>query len=119
MTGSAEAADRASTRLDPRRNLPATVAGILGVLLFALPWLTDPAAPVDVARLVLLAAAVTSLLAGAWPSRRVRFVLLLPVVLALTFVGIVALGGIGQLIVLVAALAAYALFVEYARPGRL
>jgi hypothetical protein len=104
--------------LDPRRNLAATAAGLLGVVLFALPWAIDPAAPVDPPRLLLLAAAGTSFIAGAWPSRRVRFVLLLPVVLDYTLVGIVAQGAIGLAIMLLAALAAYALFVEYARERR-
>jgi hypothetical protein len=105
-------------RLDPRRNLPATAAGVLGVGLFALPWAIDPAAPVDAARLVLLASAAGSLLGGAWPSRRGRFIVLVPVVLAFTFIGIIALGDIGRAIVLVAVLAAYGLFLEYAREGR-
>jgi hypothetical protein len=105
-------------RLDPRRNLAATAAGILGVGLFALPWFVDPGTPLDPARLMLLAAAATSLLAGAWPSRRGRFLLLVPVVLAFTLIGIVAQGGIGLAIMLVAALSAYGLFIEYAREGR-
>jgi hypothetical protein len=105
-------------RLDPRRNLPATAAGVLGAGLFAFPWTIDPAALIDAGRLLLLAAAATSLLAGAWPSRRGRFVLLLPVVLDFTLIGIVAVGGIGGAILLVAAISAYGLFLEYAREGR-
>jgi hypothetical protein len=105
-------------RLDPRRNLPATAAGILGIGLFALPSVGDAAAPVDAARLVLLAAAASSLLAGAWPSRRGRFLLLLPGVAGFAFIGTIALGEISRAIVLVAVLAAYGLFLEYAREGR-
>jgi hypothetical protein len=105
-------------RLDPRRNLAATGAGIWGIGLFALPWFVDPAVPVGPARLLLLAISVTSLVAGAWPSRRGRFVLLVPVVLAFTFLGIITLEGIGLAIVLVAVIAAYGLFIEYAREGR-
>jgi hypothetical protein len=105
-------------QLDPRRNLPATAAGILGVGLFALPSVGDPAAPVDAARLVLLAAAAGSLLAGAWPSRRGRFLLLVSGVAGFTFIGTIAMGDIGRAIVLVAALAVYGLFLEYAREGR-
>ncbi|HJP87789.1 MAG TPA: hypothetical protein VJ850_01995 [Candidatus Limnocylindrales bacterium] len=102
-------------RFDPRRNLAATAAGIWGVVLFALPWLLDVNAPLDVARLVLLAAGVTALFAGSWPSRRGRFVLLVPVVLALTFVSILASEGIGLAIMATDVIAAYALFIEYAR----
>ena len=105
-------------RLDPRRNLAATGAGIWGVGLFVLPWFVDPAVPMGPGRLFLLAIAVTSLLAGAWPSRRVRFILLVPVVLAFTVLGIITLEGIGLAIVLVAVIATYGLFIEYAREGR-
>jgi hypothetical protein len=105
-------------RLDPRRNLAATAAGILGVGLFALPWMIDPTAPVGPFRLALFVAALASFLAGSWPSRRVRFVLLVPIVLVLAIVGIVALEGIGIAILLTAGIAAYGLFVEYAREGR-
>jgi hypothetical protein len=105
-------------RFSFRRNLPATAAGILGIGLFVLPSIGDSAAPIDPARLVLLAAAATSLLAGAWPSRRGRFVLLLPGVAGFAFIGTIAEGEIGRAIVLVAVIAAYGLFLEYAREGR-
>lgn len=105
-------------RLDPRRNLAATAAGILGVFLFVLPWLVDPEAPVGPARLLLLAAGIASLLAGAWPSRRVRFVLLAAVVVALLIVAVLAMFSIWIPVLLVAAMAAYGLFIEYAREGR-
>lgn len=104
--------------LDPRRNLAATAAGILGVGLFAVPWLLDPAAPLSLARLALLAAATLSLLAGAAPSRRVRFVLLVAVVPAFLLVGVLALFSIGIPILLTGAVAAYGLLIEYAREGR-
>ena len=105
-------------RLDPRRNLAATGAGIWGIALFALPFFVDPSVPIGPNRLLLLAIAATSMLAGAWPSRRVRFALLVPATLAFTFLGIITLEGIGLAIVLIAVIAAYGLFVEYAREGR-
>ena len=104
--------------LDPRRNLAATAAGILGVGLFAAPWLLDPNAPLTPARLALLAAGVLSLLAGAAPSRRARFVLLVPVVPAFLIVGFLALFSIGIPVLLTGAIAAYGLLIEYAREGR-
>ena len=102
-------------RLDPTRNLAATGAGIWGIALFALPFLIDPSLPIGPSRLALLATGIASLLAGSWPSRRVRFAVLVPVTMAFTFIGIITLEGIGLAIVLVAAIAAYALFVEYTR----
>lgn len=105
-------------RLDPRRNLAATAAGILGVFLFALPWLQDPNAPIGPARLLLLAAGIGSLVAGAWPSRRVRFVLLAAVVVAFLIVAILAMFSLWLPILLVAGFATYGLLVEYAREGR-
>jgi hypothetical protein len=102
-------------RLDPTRNLAATGAGIWGIVLFALPWLVDASVPIGPSRLVLLLAGIVALVAGAWPSRPVRFMLLVPVTMAYTFLGIITLEGIGLAIVLVAAIAAYALFVEYSR----
>ena len=107
-----------AVRLDPRRNLAATAAGVWGAVLFALPSLLDVNTPLDVARLVLLAAGVTALLAGAWPTRQGRFTLLVPVVLALTFVSILAVEGIGLAIMATDVIAAYALYIEYAREGR-
>jgi hypothetical protein len=102
-------------RLDPRRNVAATMAGIVGIGLFAVGWAMDPTAPFGPGRYVLLAAAFAGLVAGAWPSRRVRFVVLVPVVLALTFLGIVVVEGIGLAIVVVAVIAAYGLFIESRR----
>jgi len=103
--------------LDPRRNLAATAAGILGIGL-ALLWVVDTGGPEPPGRIALLAAGILSVVAGAWPSRRVRFLLLVPAVVAFAIVGIVALGDPGFAIVLTSAVAAYGLFIEYAREGR-
>jgi hypothetical protein len=105
-------------RLDPRRNLAATAAGILGVFLFVLPWLQNPDAPVGPVRLLLLLTGIASLLAGAWASRRVRFVLLLGVVPSYVIITILAMFSIWLPMLLVGLMATYALFVEYAREGR-
>jgi nitrate reductase NapE component len=105
-------------RLDPRRNLAATAAGILGVFLFALPWLQNPNAPIGPARLLLLVAGIASLLAGALPSRRVRFLLLLGAVPAFLIITILAMFSIWLPMLLVALVATYGLVVEYAREGR-
>src|SRR3954447_16829238 len=103
--------------LDPRRNLAATAAGLWAVAIFALPWFLDPTTDVGPGRLGLLVIGIASLIAGAWPPRKGRFVLLVPVTLAFTFLGIVTLEGIGLAIVLVAVIAVYALYIEYAREG--
>jgi hypothetical protein len=103
--------------LDPRRNLAATAAGLWAVAIFVLPWFVDPSQPIGPGRLALLVIGIASLIAGALRSRRVRFLLLVPVTLAFTFLGIVTLEGIGLAIVLVAVIAVYALFIEYAREG--
>ena len=104
--------------LDPRRNLAATGAGVWGIVLFALPFFVDPTVPIGPSRLLLLAISATSILAGAWPAPRVRFTMLVAVTLAFTFLGIITLEGIGLTIVLIAVIAAYGLFLEYARAGR-
>ena len=98
--------------------MAATAAGVLGVGLFAAPWLLDPNAPLSLFRMALLAAATLSLLAGAAPTRRVRFVLLVAVVPAFLIVGFLALFSIGIPVLLTGAIAAYGLFIEYAREGR-
>ena len=103
--------------LDPRRNLAATSAGFFGVALAAGVWLLAPTA-LSLGWLILVAAAITSLAAGAWPSRRVRFLLLVPVVIALTLLGISAPGGHGTPILLMDVVATYGLYIEYARHGR-
>ena len=105
-------------RVDPRRNLAATAAGVLGVALGVLPSLLDQYAPFPPARIALVAAGVVSLVAGAWPSRRVRFALLLVVVPALAIVGVLAMFSIGIPVLLTGAVAAYGLLIEYAREGR-
>ena len=105
-------------RLDPRRNLAATGAGLFALVFFVVPWLLDQYAPIGPGRLALLAAGVAGLLAGAWPSRRVRFVLLIGVTLTFVIVGILALWSIGLAILLAAGFAVYGLLMEYAREGR-
>ena len=104
-------------RLDPRRNLAATAAGVLGVALFVAIELYEPTGWLNGLRLILFAAALATLAAGTWPSRSVRFRLLLVAVPALILVGIFALWTVGYLILLVALVAGVALLVEYGREG--
>jgi len=104
-------------KLDPKRNIAATAAGIVSVGLVIGIWLIDRNAPFPPARIALLAAGIASLVAGSWPSRRVRFVLIAIVLVTLTVVGALAFMTIGFSILVGAALASYGLFTEYAREG--
>ena len=105
-------------RLDPRRNLAATTAGVLGVALFVAIELYEPTGWYNPLRLLLCAAGIASLIAGSWPSRRVRFLLLLGAAPAMLLVGILGLWTVGLAILPVAVVAGFALVVEYAREGR-
>ena len=105
-------------KLDPRRNIAATAAGIVSLGLGLGIWLIRPEAPFTPARIALLAAGVACLVAGSWPSRRVRFVLVAAALVTLTVVGALAFMTIGFSILVGAALASYGLFIEYAREGR-
>ena len=103
--------------LDPRRNLAATAAGVLGLGLFGSLFVlaTSPFSPVGIG---LLGAGLLSLLAGAAPARRNRFVLLLVAVPTFAIAGFLALFSIGIPVLVVAGVAAYGLLIEYAREGR-
>ena len=103
--------------LDPRRNLAASAVGLLGVGLYVAITMLHPVSEILPARLALLLAGLASALAGAAPSRRVRFLLLVPVVATFVIVGILSMFTIGIPILLVAAISAYALLIEYAREG--
>ena len=105
-------------RLDPRRNLAATAAGILGVALFVAIELSEPTGWYNPLRLILLAAGIASIAAGSWPSRRRRFLILLGVVPTLVVIGFLALFSVGLAILLIAAVNGFALVVEYFGEGR-
>ena len=95
----------------------ATAAGVGGIGLAIAVAIVYPA-PFNVVRLALFLAGVASLVAGAAPSRRVRFVLLAVAVPTLVIVGVLGLFTIGIAVLVIAAIAAYGLFIEYAREGR-
>ena len=104
--------------VDPRRNLAATVAGALGVALFVAIELSEPTGWLNPLRLLFGAAAVAALVAGSWPSHRVRLALLLGAVPAMLIVGIFALWTVGLAMLPIALVTGVGLLVEYAREGR-
>jgi hypothetical protein len=105
-------------RFDPRRNFAATAAGALAVAVFLAIEVMEPVNWLNPLRLLLLAAGIAALLAGSWPSRRVRLVLLLAAAPVMLLVGIFALWTVGILILPIALVAGIGLFVDYAREGR-
>ncbi|HJP87790.1 MAG TPA: hypothetical protein VJ850_02000 [Candidatus Limnocylindrales bacterium] len=104
--------------LDPRRNLAATAAGILGIALFVAIEAFEPTNWLNAFRLLFGAAALAALVAGSWPSRRVRFSLLLVAAPTMLLVAIFALWTVGFLMLPIFLVSGVGLLVEYAREGR-
>jgi hypothetical protein len=105
-------------RLDPRRNIAATIAGAAGVALFVAIELYEPRNLLNPLRLILLGAGLAALAAGSWPAPRLRLRLLLiatPIFLLVAFAGAMT---VGLFILPVALIAGFAALIEYQREGR-